>query len=315
MKLLTYQHPAHGHLPVAGVLQGDRILNAGRLLGGSGAVTMLALLDSGEEALGSLAIATERFAEQHAGVATVPAELAVPAWEASSFPPLQDPPSIRDFYAFEQHVAAGYRARGREVPAVWYRQPVFYFAHTGNLFGHGEPVPKPPETQELDFELELAAVIGRPGRDIAAVDAWSHVAGFTVMNDWSARDIQRAEMSVGLGPAKGKDFATSFGPVIVTLDELQEKIDDEVISLAMIGRVNGAELSRDSSAAMHWSFPRLIEAASRHAELRAGDVIGSGGCGTGCLLELGPAVHPWLEAGDEVELEIESIGRLRSVVS
>jgi fumarylacetoacetate (FAA) hydrolase len=244
----------------------------------------------------------------------VPRETAVPLWEAALSAPIPAPPSLRDFYAFERHVRAGYESRGRNVPAAWYEVPVFYFGHTGNLFGPDEGVPRPSETEELDFELELAAVIGRAGTDIAAADAWDYVAGFTVMNDWSARDIQRQEMSVGLGPAKGKDFATSFGPVLLTIDEVRDRMSDERIDLAMTARINDEEVSRDSSASMHWGFPWLIERASRHVELRPGDIIGSGTCGTGCLLELGTDVHPWLQSGDEIELEIERIGRLRSVI-
>ena len=134
------------------------------------------------------------------------------------------------------------------------------------------------------------------------------------MNDWSARDIQRQESSVGLGPAKGKDFATSFGPALVTIDELRDRIDGDTISLEMIARINGEECSRDNAASMHWGFPKLIERASRGVELRPGDIIGSGTCGTGCLLELGQDQFPWLQPGDEVELEIERIGRLRSTI-
>ena len=314
MKLITYQHTTHGPHPVAGVLQGDRILNAGRLLRTDDELTMIDVLQGGPELLSELSAAASGFAEQHASSAQVPRDTAVPAWEAVQFPPVPDPPSIRDFYAFEQHVASGYRKRGRVIPTAWYERPVFYFAHTGNLFGPGETIRKPFETSELDFELELAAVVGIAGRDIAAADAWDYIAGFTIMNDWSARDIQRQEMSVGLGPAKGKDFATSFGPVIVTLDELKDRIQGDIVDLQMTGRVNGDEISRDTSASMHWRFPHLIEEASRHADLRPGDIIGSGTCGAGCILELGTDIQPWLEPGDEVELEIERIGRLRSVI-
>lgn len=314
MKLVTYHHDAHGKNWQAGLLQGDRILNAGRLLDASPSLSMVELLSQGPEALQRLGKAAERFAGEHSTAVFVPRETAVPAWEANLTAPVPNPPSIRDFYAFEQHVAAGYKKRGREIPSAWYEVPVFYFGHTGNLFGPDQAVPNPAETAELDFELELAAVIGTGGRDIPANEAWDHIAGFTIMNDWSARDLQRQEMSVGLGPAKGKDFATSFGPFLVTIDEVQDRIDGERIDLAMSASINDEELSNDNAVSMHWPFPRLIEHASRHAELRPGDVIGSGTCGTGCLLELGPDVHPWLQPGDEVELVIERIGRLRSTI-
>jgi 2-keto-4-pentenoate hydratase/2-oxohepta-3-ene-1,7-dioic acid hydratase in catechol pathway len=314
MKLMTYQHPAHGSDPISGLLQGDRILNAGRLLGNKRPLSMLDLLQHGSDYLSNLNDAASRFASEHTSSATLPRDIAVPIWESRQFPPLPDPPSIRDFYAFEQHVAIGYRRRGRDIPTAWYERPVFYFGHTGNLFGNDEDIVKPTETNELDFELELAAVIGRSGRDIPASDAWDYIAGLTVMNDWSARDIQRQEMSVGLGPAKAKDFATSFGPVMITLDEVRDRIDGETVTLQMCARINGEPVSNDSSASMYWGFPRLIEAAARYAELRPGDIIGSGTCGGGCIYELGSNIQPWLVSGDEVELEIERIGRLRTTI-
>lgn len=314
MKLTTYSHPAHGAVAQAGVLQGDRILNAGRLMEAPSSMSVLQLLQAGPEAMLRLQSAAEQFAAAHASTIHVPQEFAVPSWDAQLHAPVPNPPSIRDFYAFEQHVAAGYVKRGREIPKAWYESPVFYFGHTANLLGPDQAVVKPAATTELDFELELAVVIGRPGRDVSPGEAWDHVAGFTIMNDWSARDFQRAEMSVGLGPAKGKDFATSFGPVIVTLDELRDRIDGERIDLAMIARVDGEEVGRDNAASMHWSFPQLVAQASKNADLRPGDLIGSGTCGGGCLFELGQDVHDWLAEGDEVELEIERIGRLRTPV-
>jgi len=315
MKLVTYRHDAHGPDWRAGVLQGDRILDAARLLSRSTTISVLEIISGGSQSLPDLLSAATAFANENASSVFVSREIAVPAWEASLRCPLPDPPSIRDFYAFEQHVAAGYKSRGRDIPPAWFEVPVFYFAHIGNLFGPDETVSKPVETNELDFEMELAAVIGRAGRDVSSENAWDYIAGVTIMNDWSARDLQRQEMSVGLGPAKGKDFATSFGPALLTLDEVADRIDGSRIDLAMIARVNGEEVGRDSSASMHWGFPALIERASRHAELRPGDIIGSGTCGNGCLLELGPDVYPWLAPDDEVELEIERIGRLPSVIA
>lgn len=314
MKLTTYTHPLHGTKPLAGVLQGDRVLNAGELLGHIQPMSMVEILRGGPEVMVALALATTRFAETYADAVHVPRNVAVPSWESTMLAPITDPPSIRDFYAFEQHVGSGYRKRGRDIPPAWFEVPVFYFAHTGNIFGPGESVPKPQESVELDFELELAAIIGKPGRDIPVDRAWDHVAGFTIMNDWSARDIQRQEMAVGLGPAKGKDFATSFGPVIVTIDEVKDRIRGESLDLRMSARVNDEEVSIDSTSSMHWGFPKLIERASRHVELRAGDIIGSGTCGTGCILELGTDRLPWLQPGDEIELEVERIGKLRSVI-
>jgi fumarylacetoacetate (FAA) hydrolase len=213
--------------------------------------------------------------------------------------PEGQPPSIRDFFAFEEHVKKARANDGRKVPPAWYELPVFYFSNPAAVYRHGDEVPKPADTQMLDYELELACVIGDDGR----------AAGFTVMNDWSARDLQGKEMSVGLGPAKGKDFATSLGPELVSPDELPADLD-----LRATAKVNG-ELRTDSrTGAMHWSWDDLLAAAARNTPgLQLGDVIGSGTVGGGCILEHGD--NRWLEPGDVVELEIEGIGVLRNSVS
>ncbi|MGH2531752.1 MAG: fumarylacetoacetate hydrolase family protein [Thermomicrobiales bacterium] len=314
MRLATYRHPRHGAEPGVGVVQGDRVLHGGRLLGDGGPLDVIALLDRGTEAMSALECAAAAFAEGHQGTAKIASEVAAPLWEAELLAPAPRPRSLRDFYAFEEHVATAHRKRGREVPKAWYEAPVFYFGYAGSIIGPDAEVPKPARTARLDFELEIACVIGTAGRDIPAATAWQHVAGFTIMNDWSARDVQRQEMSVGLGPAKGKDFATSLGPFLVTPDELADRFDGERHDLAMIARINGEEVTRGNAKSIHWTFAQMIERASRDVELLPGDVIGSGTVGGGCLLELGEEVHPWLEPGDEVELEIERLGRLRNQV-
>jgi fumarylacetoacetate (FAA) hydrolase len=207
--------------------------------------------------------------------------------------PVAHPPSVRDFYAFEQHVKAARGLRGQEVPPEWYELPVFYFSNPAAIYGPDDVIPYPEGTEELDYELEVAAVIGADG----------HVGGFTVMNDWSARDLQRREMKVGLGPAKGKDFATSLGPLLVTVDELGDE---------MIARVNGEERSRGRLSDMHYSWDDLVAQAARNTHLRPGDVLGSGTVGTGCILEHGDG--RWLQPGDVVELEVEGVGVLRNTV-
>jgi fumarylacetoacetate (FAA) hydrolase len=204
--------------------------------------------------------------------------------------PVYYPPSVRDFYAFEQHVKTARALRGLEMVPEWYEIPAFYFSNPAAIFGPEQEVPYPEGTQELDYELEVAAVIG----------------GFTVMNDWSARDLQRPEMKVGLGPAKGKDFATSLGPILVTPDELGD------LRLEMVARVNGEERSRGNLGDMYHSWDSIVEHAARNTRLRAGDVLGSGTVGTGCILELGDG--RWLQPGDVVELEVEGIGVLRNRV-
>jgi fumarylacetoacetate (FAA) hydrolase len=216
-------------------------------------------------------------------------------------PPVLHPPAVRDFYAFEQHVKTARALRGLEVPREWYEAPVFYFSNPAAIFGPDDEIPYPAGTEELDYELEVAAVIGADGR----------IGGFTVMNDWSARDVQRREMKVGLGPAKGKDFATSIGPVVVTPDELDGTKGE------LVARVNGEERSRGNLADMHWSWEQIVETAARNTVLRPGDIIGSGTVGSGCILE--HSAFPdwdnrWLQPGDVVELEVEGIGVLRNTV-
>jgi fumarylacetoacetate (FAA) hydrolase len=224
--------------------------------------------------------------------------------------------SIRDFYAFEQHVATCRRRRGLDMVPEWYQIPVFYFSNPAGVIGPDEPVWAPRGSRALDYELELACVIGAECRDAPDDDrAMEFVAGFTIMNDWSARDLQRAEMAVGLGPSKGKDFATSLGPELVGMDELRDLYRDGRLHLGMTASVNGRVLSRGDSGSMHWTWPQLIAHASRDTRLRRGDVLGSGTVGTGCILELTPeAVGGWLKPGDVVELTVERLGTLRNPV-
>jgi fumarylacetoacetate (FAA) hydrolase len=220
-----------------------------------------------------------------------------PLDEVELRPPVLRPPSVRDFYAFEQHVKTARALRGQEVPPEWYELPVFYFSNPAAIYGPEDEVPAPLDTNELDYELEVAAIIGADAR----------IGGFTVMNDWSARDLQRAEIKVGLGPAKGKDFATSIGPLLVTPDEF------DGASGTMVARVNGEERSRGNLADMYHSWDAIVAHAVRNTHLRPGDILGSGTVGTGCILEHGDG--RWLQAGDVVELEVDGIGILRNRVT
>jgi fumarylacetoacetate (FAA) hydrolase len=262
------------------------------------------------------------FADMYAVMETGAAEAAKRAskdWlaldEVKFLAPLK-PCTLRDGYAFEQHVQTANRNRGREVPQEWYEFPVFYFTNPNAVFGHEDTIPYPPYTNAMDYELEIAAVIGRGGMNIKAEDAEEHIFGYTIFNDWSARDVQRKEMAVGLGPAKGKDFASSLGPLIVTREAIADKAAGRpgVYDLEMIARVNGREFSRGNWKNMHWSFGEIIARASESVMLYPGDVIGSGTVGTGCLLELTKFQGPWLTHGDVVELEVERIGVLRNTV-
>lgn len=230
--------------------------------------------------------------------------------------PVQPPRSLRDFYAFETHVKTASANRGRDVPAEWYEFPVFYYNNASAVYGHEDTIPYPSYSSALDYELEIACVIGTAGINIKAEDAENHIFGYMIFNDWSARDVQRKEMKVGLGPAKSKDFAKSFGPYLVTPDELADRHTGRpgVYVLEMVARVNGVERSRGNMRDLYWSFGQMIARASEDVMLYPGDVIGSGTVGTGCLLELTKGEGPWLQPGDVVELEIERLGTLRNVV-
>jgi fumarylacetoacetate (FAA) hydrolase len=230
--------------------------------------------------------------------------------------PLPPVASIRDFYTFEQHVQTALKLRGLDMKPEWYEVPVFYFSNPAGVIGPDEPVWAPLGSEALDFELEIACIIGQECRDVPPDDrALEVVAGFTIMNDWSARDLQRKEMAVGLGPSKGKDFATSLGPELVTFDELEGRYKEGRLHLEMTAELNGRVVSRGNSGAMYWTWPQLIAHASRDTKLLPGDVLGSGTVGTGCILELTPeAVGGWLKPGDVVALTVECLGTLRNTV-
>ena len=225
--------------------------------------------------------------------------------------------SFRDFYVFEAHVRNARKRRGLDMIPEWYDAPAFYFSNTVCVVGHGAVIRKPADTNELDYELEIAVVIGHEGADIPMEEADGYIAGFTILNDWSARDIQRHEMKVGLGPAKGKDFATSVGPALVTPDELEDRVlpdrsRGKRYELLMTATVNGREYSRGNAHDMRWTFAEIIAHASRNTVLKPGDLIGSGTVGTGCITEFPEGTYPWLQPGDVVRLEIERLGALEN---
>jgi fumarylacetoacetate (FAA) hydrolase len=315
VKLVTYSHPATGNTPRSGVLQGDRVLDINGLTDGRVSESMVRILEQSEISLPTIDLAASEFARDYELIAELPTNVAVPVWEVTLDAPLPLPKSFRCFYAFEQHVDASFAKRDRAIPAAWYESPTFYFGNHGSFVGPDRSVTKPEGTQELDFEMEIAAIIGVEGRDISSEDGLSHIAGFALLNDWSARDIQRREMSVGLGPAKAKDFATSLGPWLVTTDELGDVLIEGRLAIDVVARVNGEELGRSNASTMHWNFGDLIAAASRGADLRPGDVIATGTLPNGCLFELGTAIQPWLEVDDEVEIESARLGRLRNRIA
>jgi 2-keto-4-pentenoate hydratase/2-oxohepta-3-ene-1,7-dioic acid hydratase in catechol pathway len=324
MKLVTYLTPEQTGclgmvLPDGTIIDLERALDWAEpgegLTTGHVPATMVELLARGPQTLAGLRRLASRLASEPPREL---ADLVMPA-DTPLLAPIPRPNNVRDFYAFEQHVKTARALRGAEMIPEWYQIPVFYFSNPDAIYGPDAPVPVPQETAELDYELELACVIGQEGRDIPAEQAMDYVAGFMVMNDWSARDVQRLEMKMNLGPAKGKDFATSLGPWLVTPDEFEDRREgtgaDTRYRLDMVARVNGKEYSRGNAAALTHTFAQMIAFASRDVWLKPGDVIGSGTVGTGCILELRPeTVGGWLKAGDVVEMEIERLGVLRNQV-
>ena len=234
-------------------------------------------------------------------------------------PPILHPPTLRDFYAFEGHVKTMWERRGGEVPETWYRLPIFYFSNVSEIRGPDEPVWSPAASSELDYELEVAALVDTPVIDMSPERGDEAIGGYTIFNDWSARDLQREETVVRLGPAKGKDFASSIGPWLVTPDELADPRSGpgrpKGPELAMTAEVNGVETSRGRWSDAHFSFGDMVVRASADVHLRPGDLLGSGTVGTGCLLEVRDAtLGRYLEPGDEVVLRIERLGSLRTPI-
>jgi 2-keto-4-pentenoate hydratase/2-oxohepta-3-ene-1,7-dioic acid hydratase in catechol pathway len=238
----------------------------------------------------------------------------VPLAGAQLRAPVPVPPSIRDFMAFESHVANSRRRLGQEVDPDWYELPVFYFTNPSAVCGPHEDVAISPGSSQFDYELEIAAVVGRPGTNLSPAQAESHIAGYMVMCDWSARDLQLREMRQLLGPAKGKDSATSLGPALVTPDELESRRQGRAYDLQMTASVNGVPYSSGNLAELYWSFGQMLAYASRGTSVAIGDVFGSGTVGSGCILELsglhGADRYPWLRPGDEVRLEVEELGAI-----
>lgn len=228
------------------------------------------------------------------------------------------PPSIRDFMAFEQHVVTSNAALGLDLNPDWYNIPVFYFSNPAAVKNPGEPIRIAPGSVKFDFELEFAAVIGKAGTDITVDKAEEHIAGYMSMCDWSARDLQEREMKQTLGPAKGKDTATGFGPYLVTPDELARLRTDNAYDITISASVNGRTYSEGNLSNIYWSFAQMIAYASRGTELRPGDIIGSGTVGTGCILELsrvhGEDKFPYLKPGDRVRIDAGVLGSFETTL-
>ena len=281
-----------------GVLDGEtddavvRLLDVG--------LTLLDVVEGGPEALAEVS-------RRARAAPSVPLSAAV-------FAPLLSPPTIRDFLTFERHLAA----LAGTVPDSWYDEPLFYFSNPAAVVAPYADVPVPPGVRQLDYELEVAAVVGRAGSDLTPAQAVDHIVGYTVMNDWSARDLQVREFSLPLGPSKSKDAATTLGPWLVTADEVADRVVDGRLALRTEVHLNGVRTGGDTTAGMAWSFADLVAYASRGTVVRPGDVLGSGTCGTGCLAEVrraAPDSAPdWLAPGDAVRFDVERLGHIENRV-
>jgi 2-keto-4-pentenoate hydratase/2-oxohepta-3-ene-1,7-dioic acid hydratase in catechol pathway len=296
MRIATYEHDGATHVGIVT----------------DGGVARL----PGDVSVFDLLTATAREREGYAATADAPTPLDGVRLRS----PLH-PPSVRDFVAFEQHVEGMVMTEGpgASVAAEWWSVPAFYFSNPNALFGSGEVIEVPPGCSRLDYELEVAAIIGAPGRDLTVDNAREHIAGYAIFNDWSARDLQGLDMKLKMGWAKGKDFASTLGPWIVTADELEPfRNSDGRLDLKMTVWRNGQQMGSDSLASAAWSFEQMLVYASRGVWLVAGDVIGSGTCGAGCLGELwgraGRVEPPPLAPGDEVTMTVEGIGTITNTI-
>lgn len=295
MKLATYS-AIDGSIRAA-ILEGDSLYDAATVLGEPALRDLRAVLELPYDALGRL---RQRGLDGAGdGTALLGATLQAPVLQ---------PPQVRDHFTFEAHASGGGAV---ELPSVWYQRPVFYFASTASMLGSGATI-RPPQTDRLDYELEIAAIIGREVSDVGPDDAWDAIAGFTIFNDWSARDIQQEEMVVGLGPSKGKDFASSLGPWMVTVDELEPFITGDRLDLQCRVLVNGETWGESRTGAMHHGWSTIVSHASASSRLLPGDVLASGTV-TGCCVydalrsDVGAR---YLLPGDRVELEVEGLGTL-----
>jgi len=311
MKLLTYKIN-NLNTPQIGVLQNQLVYNLNNCFGNISLVELIQMED---------------YQDQVASFICNEDCLKHDIEDITLLPTIPKPTSFRDAYAFKQHVETSRKNRGEEMIAEFDEFPVFYFSNHNAMFAHGEEIELMPDHfEKLDYELEFAIVIGKGGKNILCKDADNHIAGFFILNDISARTLQMKEMKLNLGPAKGKDFANIIGPYLVTPDELESKSIHtpfgKKYDLDMKCFINGELLSEGNAKDMNWTFAEIIERASYGVELFAGDVIGSGTVGTGCLLELngtGKRENPnyesiWIQDGDEIEIQIDGLGKITNKI-
>jgi fumarylacetoacetate (FAA) hydrolase len=319
MKLVTYQKNNHTDL---GILIQNKIYSV-HALNNSLPNNMRAFLFAGEEAMNKAKSLDAQLKEGKLSAEAISVD------EVTLLAPVNEPTSCRDGYAFRQHVAAARRNRGVPMIPEFDQYPIFYFTNHNAIQGPGEIPCMPDHFEKLDFELEVAVVIGKKGRNIKAEEADQYIAGYMIMNDMSARTLQMEEMLLNLGPAKGKDFSTVIGPYMVTPDELESYLVSakpnhvgNSHNLTMKCWVNGVQVSEGNVADMDWTFAEIIERCAYGVDILPGDVIGSGTVGTGCFLELNgtgllndKSFKPqWLQDGDVVELEITGLGKLVNTI-
>ena len=280
--------------PRVGVLDGGMTDGVIRLL--EAGPTLLDLIRGGDEALADAGRRSARSGD-------------VVEAASASFGPLLDPPSVRDFLTYEAHLA---ELTGAPPVDEWYEMPLFYFSNPASIVAPYGDVRMPPYVTQYDYELEVAAVVGRAGSDLTPEQAADAIVGYTLFNDWSARDLQVHEFKFPMGPSKSKDAAITLGPWLVTADEVADRVEDGRLALRTEVRLNGERVGGDVTSNMAWSFAELVAHASRGTVVRPGDVLGSGTCGTGCLAEIKrtqPETAPdWLRAGDVVRIEVEELG-------
>ena len=320
MKLVTYLNEGHDQLAL--LIDGN--LYPTDALHPDLPVSMAMLLNYWEEIM-PLTKAVEQRIKEGLGRNI----MTIPYADAELLAPVPHPTSCRDGYAFRQHVAAARRNRKVDMIPEFDQYPIFYFTNHNSIQGPGDIVCMPDHFEKLDFELEAAIVICKPGRNIPAAEADEYIGGLMIMNDISARKLQREEMLLNLGPAKGKDFSTVIGPMLVTLDELEqyevpckENHAGKAWNLDMKCWVNGVQVSRGNVNDMDWTFAEIIERCSYGVQLMPGDIIGSGTVGTGCFLELNGTgklndpnyTEQWLQEGDLVEMEIDGLGKLSNTI-
>lgn len=294
MKLVTYKLNDSSN-PRLGAVINDFILDLNESSNGVLPDSMLDFISGGDK---NLNIANELIEKYKS-------KLSLKTSAVKILAPLLNPPSLRDFFAFEDHAKAGAARRGVTLPEAWYEIPAYYKGNHRQIFGSEDEIPWPSYTRKLDFECEIACVIGKKGINISVENADDYIFGYMIFNDVSARDIQKKEMSVWMGPAKSKDFANVFGPYLVTKDEVDPKKD-----FLLKIKVNGEEWSSGHFNLQYWGFPVMISHVSQEESVYPGDILGSGTFHKGCGLDL----DRWIKSGDIIELEVNKLGLLRNKV-